>query len=135
MRLVPKTNLGLEAMEMLENVWVGEVSADGLAEHPELEGRWHRFVGPTADNRGLTFGMGELEPGEVAGWHTHLEPEVFFVLEGTGEARWEEEADGEVVTDVLAPGRAFYKVGGVPHQMVNTGEVPLRGVFFKVVAT
>jgi quercetin dioxygenase-like cupin family protein len=87
-------------------------------------------VAPAAGNAGMIFGMGQLQPGEVAGPHAHAEPEVFFVLEGRGEARWQE--DGETRTAELRPGVAFYKVGGVRHQMANLGDGPLTGIYCKV---
>ncbi|MCI0478864.1 MAG: cupin domain-containing protein [Anaerolineales bacterium] len=115
---------------MSDIVWVKELTPDALAPVTGLQGRWHRWVTPTEENRGMIFAMGQLLPNEVAGWHVHPEPEVFFVLEGRGEARWregEEEHHAE-----LRPGVAFYKIGGVPHQMINLGSTPLIGIALKV---
>lgn len=78
----------------------------------------------------MIFGMGELQPGEVAGWHEHPEPELFYVLEGDVEVRWREQESERRAE--LKPGMAFFKVGGVPHQMVNSSNSPMRGLFFKV---
>ena len=64
------------------------------------------------------------------GWHAHSEVEVFFVLKGTGVARWIDQNERKEAK--LAPGVAFYKIGGIEHQMVNTGSETLRGVFFKI---
>mgnify|MGYP005844885131 CR=1 FL=1 len=115
---------------MADDVWVRTLSQDELRPIPGLQGRWRRYVDATEANRGMIFGMGVLQPGEVAGWHEHEEPEVFFVLSGQGEARWR--ADGQDHRADLRPGVAFFKVGHIPHQMVNTGGEPLTGVFFKV---
>ncbi len=113
-----------------DDVWAKAVTPETLAPVAGLEGRWRRWVNPTPDNRGMIFGMGELAPGEVAGWHDHPEPEVFFVVEGYGEAIWR---DGGVEQRAeLRPGVAFFKIGHIAHQMRNLGTVPLRGVFFKV---
>ncbi len=115
---------------MADIVWARKLTPDTLQPVAGLQGRWKRFVAPKAANRGMIFGMGELQPGEVAGWHEHPEPEVFFVLDGHGEARWQER--GSEHRAELHPGVAFFKIGGIPHQMVNRGDIPLRGVFFKV---
>jgi quercetin dioxygenase-like cupin family protein len=115
-----------------ESAWVKTVSSKDLAPLAGLQGRWGRYLKPSAESRGMIFGLGELLEGEVAGWHEHPEPELFFVLEGRGEARWK--ADGQERRAELVPGVAFYKHGGISHQMVNLGSQPLRGVFFKVAA-
>lgn len=112
------------------SVWARPVSSEDLSSVTGLQGRWVRYVSPSAANSGMTFGMGQLGPGEVAGPHSHPEPELFLVLEGHGQAEWEE--NGSAFTAELRPGVAFYKVGGVPHRMVNLGDQPLTGVFFKV---
>jgi mannose-6-phosphate isomerase-like protein (cupin superfamily) len=114
----------------MDRVWVKEISSDALAPIANFQGRWHRWVTPTAENRGMIFAMGQLQPSEVFGWDEHPEPEIFFVLEGRGEARWRD--GGAEHHAELRPGIAFYKVGGVPHQLINLGDTPLTGVGFKV---
>jgi len=94
-----------------------------------IDGSWVRMVQPSAENRGLVMGVGELPPGVSMGWHAHPQPEVFFVVSGLGEAQWEEE--GARRSAPLEPGAAFYKVGGIAHCMVNTGTETLIGVFVK----
>ncbi len=115
---------------MADTVWVRAVSEGDLQPVAGLQGLWKRYVSPEGANGGMIFGMGSLQPGEVAGWHEHPESEIFFVLSGQGEARWRE--DGQERRAELRPGVAFFKVGHIPHQMVNTGDAPLTGVFFKV---
>lgn len=115
---------------MRERVWVKTLDRGELEKIEWLEGRWKRWLAPTKESGGMIFGMGELEPGQVAAWHEHPEPEIFFVLEGQGEALWKEE--GQERRAELKSGCAFFKVGGVPHQMMNTGTSPLTGIFFKV---
>ena len=115
---------------MADTVWIRQVRPEELAPVAGLQGRWKRYLTAARENRAMVFGMGELQPGEVAGWHEHPEPEIFFVFEGRGEARWREA--GQERRGELRPGVAFFKVGGIPHQMINTGDAPLRGVFFKV---
>ncbi len=78
----------------------------------------------------MVVGMGELQAGEVAGWHEHPEPEMFFVLEGRALAKWRD-ADGEHEQEFCA-GQAFFKPGNVPHQMVNLTDGAFRGIFIKL---
>ena len=112
------------------SVWARQLSNIDLKPVAGLRGRWARYVTPSTDNSGMVFGMGQLDPGEVAGPHAHPEPEIFLVLEGYGEARWDQ--GGEEHVAELRPGVAFYKIGGIPHRMENLGSGPLTGVFFKV---
>jgi len=114
----------------LPKAWVKRLSTTELGKLDWLEGSWKRWIEPTRENRGMVFAMGMLERGEKADWHEHEEPEVFFVLEGRGQARWK--INGEVSTARLEPGVAFYKVGGVPHRMLQTGRKPMRGLAFKI---
>jgi quercetin dioxygenase-like cupin family protein len=115
---------------MADIVWVKEVTPDVLRPVEGLQGRWGRLVQASAENGGMIFGLGELLPGDVAGWHEHPDPEIFFVLEGAGEALWR--LNGTERQAPLRPGVAFFKIGGIPHQMRNTGTGPLRGVYFKI---
>lgn len=115
---------------MSERIWAKAISESDLQTVAGLQGGWWRYVTPEAANGNMIFGMGMLQPGEVAGWHEHAEPEIFFVISGQGEARWRED-DIEYSAELL-PGVAFYKVGNIPHQMVNKGNTPLTGVYFKV---
>lgn len=111
--------------------WVRELRPEDLMSVPGLQGRWRRYLDAPEGSLAMVFGMGELGPAEVAGWHEHPEPELFFVLEGESIARWRE-SDGSEHSLPLRAGSAFYKRGGTPHQMVNTGGRPFRGVFFKL---
>ena len=112
------------------SVWAKRLSGEDLRPVTGLQGLWARYVTPSVENASMVFGMGQLQPGEVSGPHAHPEPEVFFVLEGHGEAHWEEGGQEHVAE--LRPRVAFYKVGGIPHRMKNTGDTPLTGIFFKV---
>jgi quercetin dioxygenase-like cupin family protein len=110
--------------------WAKRLAASELSELDWVQGLWKRWIEPTEENRGMVFAMGMLLEGQTADWHQHVEPEVFFVLEGEGEARWK--AGEKIHTAELKPGVAFYKVGGVPHLMRQSGKRPLRGVVFKI---
>ena len=110
--------------------WVGDLPESELREIEWLGGWWKRWITPTEANRGMILGTGRLDPGQVADWHEHEEPEVFFVLEGEGEAHWQ--VAGQTLSAPLQPGVAFYKIGGIPHRMHPTGDRPLKGVVFKI---
>jgi mannose-6-phosphate isomerase-like protein (cupin superfamily) len=113
-----------------DTVWVKNISSNDLEARPGLGGRWRRFISPDKANAGLIVAMGELQPGEAMGWHAHPEPEVFFVIEGHGEAVWRE--GNEEHTAEMRPGTAFFKIGGIAHNMINRGKVTLRGLGIKV---
>ena len=113
-------------------VWVKQYKEEELSPVPGIAGRWKRYVDSRETNERLISGLGRLEPGEDMGWHSHPEEEVFFVLAGHGTVRWK--VNDQVHEAEVEPGSAFYKVGNVPHQMVNTGTEPLLGIFAKVSA-
>ena len=115
---------------MSDSVWVKAISPQDLEGRPGLGGRWRRFISPSKANAGLIVAMGEIQSGEAMGWHAHPEPEVFFVLEGHGEAQWRE--GNEENTAEMHPGTAFFKVGGIAHNMINRGSTPFRGLGIKV---
>ncbi len=92
-------------------------------------GKWRRYISSEPDGHGLICGMGILMPGEEIS-HQHPEEEVFFVLQGCGEARWQ--IGGAVYSAPLNPGSAFYKTAHIAHSMRNTGDEPLIGIFSKV---
>jgi oxalate decarboxylase/phosphoglucose isomerase-like protein (cupin superfamily) len=111
-------------------VWVKEIRQDELKPVAMMSaGVWKRYVSADGDGRGMVFGMGCLNPGEEAG-HTHVEEELFYVLQGRGEATWESEQGTQRAE--LKPGTAFYKTSHIYHVMRNTGDEPLVGLFFKV---
>ena len=118
---------------MTESVWVRSLHEVTLSSQPGIKGSFGRLIQPSAENSGLVMGKGVLPPGCDMGWHAHPEPEVFLVLEGEGEASWDE--GGQRHTANLEPGSAFFKVGGINHRMANTGSRDLIGVFVKIAAT
>lgn len=111
-------------------VWVKEYKEEELSPAPGIAGRFKRYVDGSQTGERLIHGLGRLEPGEDMGWHSHPEEEAFFVISGRGTVRWK--VNDEVHEAEVGPNCAFYKVGGVPHQMVNTGSEPLVGVVAKV---
>lgn len=67
--------------------------------------------------------MWTLQPGAGEGMHTHHDPpleELYLVVSGTATLT----LDGEV--HQLDPGEAMLSKAGTDHDLVNTGEVPLR---------
>lgn len=67
--------------------------------------------------------MWTLDPGASEGMHTHDDPpleEVYLVVSGTATLT----LDGEVHR--LGPGDAMLSKAGTDHDLVNTGEEPLR---------
>jgi quercetin dioxygenase-like cupin family protein len=113
-----------------QQAWVRYWDRSELHPVPGIEGVWNRFIDASPENDGLVAGLGRLAPGETMGYHEHPESEVFFILEGEGQARWKL-GEQEHVAE-LKPGVAFYKVGGVPHNMSNTGTIDLIGFVAKV---
>ena len=111
-------------------VWVKEYKDDELSPVAGIAGRFKRYVDSCDTGERLIHGLGRLEPGEDMGWHSHPEEEAFFVISGQGLVRWKE--NDEIHEAEVYPYCTFYKVGGVPHQMVNTGTEPLIGVVTKV---
>jgi mannose-6-phosphate isomerase-like protein (cupin superfamily) len=88
--------------------------------------RTQNLVGGASPIQARNFCMGyvTLEPrGGQVPWHNQEQEEVYFVLQGSGEACLGEERFG------LAAGQAAYIPPGVFHQLTNTGEAPLALVY------
>ena len=77
-------------------------------------------------NREAIVARVEVDPGVIAGRHTHAGDEISYVLEGEGELM----LDGEPPRKIKA-GDAFVVPAGKIHDAKNTGTVPLKliGVF------
>jgi mannose-6-phosphate isomerase-like protein (cupin superfamily) len=110
--------------------WIKPLDVADLAKSPLAPvGTWKRYVNGGAGSRGMVFGLGSFAPGEEL-THEHVEEEVFFVLEGEGEAAWTE--DGVTHTAPLRKGVAFFKTTFVPHTIRCTGPGNLVGIYCKV---
>jgi mannose-6-phosphate isomerase-like protein (cupin superfamily) len=74
--------------------------------------------------RNFCIGFVTLEPdGGQVPWHNQEQEEVYFILEGEGEACLGDERQ------TLHPGQAMYIPPGVFHQLTNVGATPLKMVY------
>ena len=74
--------------------------------------------------QGFCMGYVTLEPrGGQVPWHNQEQEEVYFVVQGTGEACLGDERQ------TLAAGQAAYIPPRVFHQLTNTGEEPLIMIY------
>ena len=90
--------------------------------------RWKTLVGgieggqlPQED---VQFGLWELAPHAIYHGHRHEVPEIYYILEGSGEWTVGEE------TRVVGPGMTIYTQPGAVHKMVNRSDMPLRTLWF-----
>ena len=74
-----------------------------------------------ADVEGLAVGMTILPPGESSSFHAHeRECETWIIVSGRGEVRVGDERQ------LVEPETVIFLKPHIPHQISNTGEVPLR---------
>jgi quercetin dioxygenase-like cupin family protein len=99
-----------------KEVWVKPFREEELGPVKGIKGRFKRYVNPK-------------KPGQRLGWHSHPEEEVFIAISGKGLVRWK--VDEQLFEAELPPRCAFYKEGGIPHQMLNPGDEPFVGIFAK----
>lgn len=88
--------------------------------------RTQNLVGGASPIQANNFCIGyvTLEPrGGQVPWHNQEQEEVYFVLEGTGEACLGAEKT------ILQAGQAMYIPPGTYHQMTNVGEAPLKMIY------
>lgn len=101
-----------------------EVVFDDIEDNGRYTSRRALFS-PAIGARKLGYNLTELPPGKAqCPFHSHREEEeMFFVLAGEGELRFGGQRYALRPHDVIAcpPGDA-----SVAHQIVNTGQVPLR---------
>ncbi len=88
--------------------------------------RTQNLVGGASPIQAHNFSIGqvtlEANGGQVP-WHNQEQEEVYFILEGTGEACLGEERR------VLTSGQAMYIPSGIFHQLTNIGDTPLRMLY------
>lgn len=87
---------------------------------------WTLFSADRTDTSGLTVGLAEIPVGapRPARGHLHSQAEVYFFLSGSGEVV----AGGE--TTPVTTGDTVFIPGDTEHMAVNTGNVPLRLLYF-----
>jgi len=97
------------------------VNANDLEFRKGKTGPKYLFRGPNID-----WGIIRFLPGETLGKHYHREvEETFYFPAGSGVI---------VVDDLeydIQPGDAFRIEAGETHNIINTGERPLEGIFIK----
>lgn len=70
---------------------------------------------------GLAVGMTILPPGEESSFHSHdQECETWIIVSGEGEVRVGEERE------LVGPETVIFLKRNIKHQIINTGNVPLR---------
>ena len=70
---------------------------------------------------GLAVGMTILPPGESSSFHSHdVECETWIIASGEGEVRVGEEREP------VGPETVVFLKRNINHQIINTGQVPLR---------
>ncbi|MES2263377.1 MAG: cupin domain-containing protein [Pseudomonadota bacterium] len=99
-----------------------------LAQNPGIRRSVVQKADVSGEHREAVVARVEIDPGVVAGRHTHPGDEISYVLEGEGELL----IDGEDPRRVKA-GDAFVIPAGKIHDAKNTGSVPLRLVGVYVV--
>ena len=104
-----------------------------IADLDKIEGRRYparrrtqNIVGGASPIQASNFsvGMVTLDPkGGQVPWHNQEQEEVYFILEGVGEACLGEERQ------TLSAGQAAYIPPRVFHQLTNLGDTPLRMIY------
>jgi len=104
-----------------------------VADLSQIEGRTYpagrrtqNLVGGASPVQAANFAMGcvTMEPnGGQVPWHNQEQEEVYFIVQGTGEACLGEEKT------ILGAGQLMYIPSKVFHQLTNVGDVPLIMVY------
>jgi quercetin dioxygenase-like cupin family protein len=88
--------------------------------------RTQNLVGGASPIQARNFSMGyvtlEANGGQVP-WHNQEQEEVYFIVEGAGEACLGEERR------ILSAGQAMYIPSGIFHQLTNIEETPLVMIY------
>ncbi len=70
---------------------------------------------------GLSVGMTILPPGKTSSFHSHdVECETWIIVSGEGEVRVGEERE------LVGPESVVFLPRNIKHQIINTGQEPLR---------
>lgn len=88
--------------------------------------RTQNLVGGLSPIQAEAFSMGfvTLEPnGGQVPWHNHIQEEVYFIVEGTGEMCLGDERQ------TVSTGQAVYIPSEIFHQLTNTSDTPMRMIY------
>jgi mannose-6-phosphate isomerase-like protein (cupin superfamily) len=92
---------------------------DQVAERGDVS--WKTLISaPATPSDTLTLGVARLAPGTSLRPHRHEQPELYYVLEGSGVVT----VDGS--SQVVGPDAAVFVPGNARHCIACTGEVDLR---------
>jgi mannose-6-phosphate isomerase-like protein (cupin superfamily) len=94
-----------------------DASAEGFV-------HWKTLIsGDKTASRGITMGVAEIPPYESLVRHRHIQPEVYFIIEGTGIILIENEERR------VSSRTAIYIPGDAVHSFTNTSASPLRFLY------
>jgi len=97
--------------------------AKGFLTPPPHQRELKVLISPSlqAEVEGLAVGMTILPPGESSSFHAHeRECETWIIISGRGEVRVGDE------TQSVEPETVVFLKPHIPHQITNTGSIPLR---------
>jgi mannose-6-phosphate isomerase-like protein (cupin superfamily) len=97
--------------------------AKGFSTPPPHQRELKVLISPSVQDEveGLAVGMTILPPGESSSFHAHAkECETWIIVSGRGEVRVGEERQP------VEPETVIFLKPHIPHQISNTGAVPLR---------
>ena len=85
---------------------------------------WKTLIsGDKTDSHAITMGISEIPLNEKLFRHRHIQPEVYFILEGTGIMVIQNEER------TVIPQTAIFIPGDMVHSLENTGSTPLRFLY------
>ena len=95
----------------------GDAPAEGVV-------YWKTLIsGDKTASRGITMGVAEIPPYERLVRHRHIQPEVYFILAGSGVITIETEER------TVSSRTAIYIPGDAAHSFANTSGSPLRFLY------
>jgi uncharacterized cupin superfamily protein len=105
---------------------LADVKLDHVGNGGFFQGR-RAYVGPEIGSDGLGVSIFEVPSGKSACPHHrhHVTHELFFVLEGEGETRLDDQRHPIRASDLIAA-----PAGKEAHQIINTGQATLRYLAF-----
>lgn len=102
---------------------VGSSQAKSHIRPPPHERERKVLISPSLQKEveGLAIGMTILPPGNSSSFHSHdNESEIWIIVSGKGEVGVGEE------TEQVGPESVVFRTPTIKHQIINTGQEPLR---------